>query len=107
MPQIAPDDQLARTIPPRRAPEVERGIDRDDIDPTWSPDGSQIAFASSRSGARQLFVMNADGSNPHRVTFSGSQNENLTYKNASWGDSYKYKYDQNFGSAVLGVNYRF
>jgi len=42
--------------------------DRDDIDPTWSPDGSMIAFASSRSGQRQLFVMNADGSNIQQVT---------------------------------------
>jgi tol-pal system beta propeller repeat protein TolB len=41
---------------------------KDDIDPTWSPDGSKIAFASSRSGARQLFVMNADGSNITQVT---------------------------------------
>jgi tol-pal system beta propeller repeat protein TolB len=42
--------------------------DRDDIDPTWSPDGSMIAFASSRVGDRQLFVMNADGSNVQQVT---------------------------------------
>jgi len=42
--------------------------DRDDIDPTWSPDGSMIAFASSRMGPRQLFVMNADGSNVRQVT---------------------------------------
>ena len=41
---------------------------RDDIDPTWSPDGSMIAFASSRSGERQLFVMNANGSNVSQVT---------------------------------------
>jgi tol-pal system beta propeller repeat protein TolB len=41
---------------------------RDDIDPTWSPDGALIAFASSRSGNRQLFVMNADGSNVRQVT---------------------------------------
>ncbi|MBI3152527.1 MAG: PD40 domain-containing protein [Chloroflexi bacterium] len=40
----------------------------DDIDPTWSPDGSMIAFASSRTGTRQLFVMNADGSNIRQVT---------------------------------------
>jgi TolB protein len=42
--------------------------DRDDIDPTWSPDGSMIAFASSRAGDRQLFVMNADGSNIRQIT---------------------------------------
>lgn len=42
--------------------------DRDDIDPTWSPDGLMIAFASSRAGDRQLFVMNADGTNIRQVT---------------------------------------
>ena len=41
---------------------------KDDIDPSWSPDGSMISFASSRSGARQLFVMNADGTNIRQVT---------------------------------------
>jgi TolB protein len=43
--------------------------DRPDLDPTWSPDGSMIAFASARAGARQLFVMNADGTNVRQVTF--------------------------------------
>ena len=42
--------------------------DRDDIDPTWSPDGSMISFASSRSSVRQLYIMNADGSNVRQVT---------------------------------------
>jgi len=42
--------------------------DKDDIDPTWSPDDKMISFASSRAGARQLFVMNADGSNITQVT---------------------------------------
>jgi len=41
---------------------------KDDIDATWSPDGSMIAFASSRVGVRQLFVMNADGTNVEQVT---------------------------------------
>ena len=41
---------------------------RDDIDPTWSPDGSMIAFASSRNGKRQLYVMDANGSNIRQLT---------------------------------------
>jgi TolB protein len=40
----------------------------DDIDPTWSPDGSMIAFASTRQGQRQLFVANANGKKVDKVT---------------------------------------
>src|SRR5687767_6209454 len=29
-------------------------------DPTWSPDGSQILFASNMNGPNQLFIVNAD-----------------------------------------------
>ncbi|MDQ4047796.1 MAG: hypothetical protein M3131_00195, partial [Actinomycetota bacterium] len=32
-----------------------------DIDPVYSPDGRQIAFASTRTGTTQIFVGNADG----------------------------------------------
>ena len=41
---------------------------KDDIDPTWSPDGSMIAFASNRNGNRQLFVANANGKKANQVT---------------------------------------
>jgi len=36
-------------------------------DPTWSPDGRFIAFTTTRSGRRQIYVMDADGSAPHLV----------------------------------------
>lgn len=37
-------------------------------DPTWSPDGKQILFASSRNGPVQLFVVREDGKNLRQVT---------------------------------------
>jgi Tol biopolymer transport system component len=39
----------------------------DDAHPTWSPDGTQIAFASRRNGRSEIFVARADGSEPHVV----------------------------------------
>lgn len=39
-----------------------------DGDPAWSPDGTQIAFVSGRAGTSDIWIMNADGSGPRRVT---------------------------------------
>jgi TolB protein len=36
-------------------------------DPSWSPDGRFLAFTSTRNGRSELFVMDADGSAPHRL----------------------------------------
>ena len=38
--------------------------------PKCSPDGSRIAFISTRDGNREIYVMNADGTNQQRVTSS-------------------------------------
>jgi len=39
-----------------------------DMFPDWSPDGKQISFISYRDGFRNLFVMDANGSNQRQVT---------------------------------------
>jgi Tol biopolymer transport system component/serine/threonine protein kinase/tetratricopeptide (TPR) repeat protein len=39
-----------------------------DWQPDWSPDGSQVAFASNRDGKLDIYLMDADGNNPRRLT---------------------------------------
>jgi Tol biopolymer transport system component len=39
-----------------------------DIFPAWSPDGTKIAFSSSRDGDSDIYVMDADGKNLIRLT---------------------------------------
>jgi TolB protein len=40
-----------------------------DTEPTWSPNGKQIAFRHGKNGTRaEIYVINADGTGLHRVT---------------------------------------
>ncbi|MCH7838355.1 MAG: PD40 domain-containing protein, partial [Chloroflexi bacterium] len=36
--------------------------------PSWSPDGTVIAFTSERDGNSEIYIMNADGSGQTRLT---------------------------------------
>ncbi len=54
------------------------------IDPSWSPDGSQLVFVSNRSGTPEIWVVNMDGSNLHQLTM----NYSLT-RFPSWNKSEK------------------
>jgi Tol biopolymer transport system component len=56
-----------------------------DVDPAWSPDGERLVFTSYRDNetpgvGSELYVINADGSKPRRITFQGGWNGG-----ADWG----------------------
>ena len=42
------------------------------VTPVWSPDGESIAFMSDRYGAEDLFVIDARGGTPERITFASN-----------------------------------
>jgi len=56
--------------PPSR-PQLFISSTLNDNQPRYSPDGKKIAFCSTRSGAREIWVAEADGSNPVQMTFFG------------------------------------
>jgi TolB protein len=41
-------------------------------DPHWSPDGLRIVFSSNRTGKKNLYIMNWDGSNVRPLTIDGN-----------------------------------
>jgi len=50
-----------------------------DVDPTWSPDGRQMAYVSNESGRPMVYRMNADGGGKQRLTFAGVYNATPTW----------------------------
>ena len=64
------------TVNPDGSDPVQLTTLGDNQNPAWSPDGTRIAFDSSRDGNRAVFVMNADGSNQQRLTDPASTSGN-------------------------------
>ncbi|MBC7877647.1 MAG: PD40 domain-containing protein [Anaerolineales bacterium] len=62
--------------------------------PTWSPDGTKIAFSSTREGLSDIYVMNLDGSAQLRLT-----------NNISSISSYLFPYWSPDGNRIAYVNF--
>lgn len=50
-----------------------------EMNPVWSPNGKQIAFASDRKGNFDIFVMPADGGAPTQLTFNSTSETPWTF----------------------------
>ena len=53
-----------------------------DAHPVWSPDGKRLAFASTREGSMDVYVMNRDGGTPLRLTTHSGDEMPMAFKDA-------------------------
>ena len=63
------------TVSDRSLVQITSNTDSD-MDPAWSSDGTRIAFASDRDGDWDVFLADADGSNPTNLTDSSRDDTN-------------------------------
>jgi tricorn protease len=61
-----------------KAEPITTNVDLDD-NPVWSPDSKRIAFSSNRNGNNDIYVVNADGGAPKRLTFHPSTERPLAF----------------------------
>ena len=54
-----------------------------DAYPVWSPDGSKIAFASTREGSFDVYVIGKNGGTPTRLTTHSADERPITWSDAS------------------------
>ena len=87
---------------PARRITVGRGSDN--TSPTFSPDGRRLAFTSGRLGHPEIYISDADGTNPQPLTYSvGEQNYR---SNPDWspdGRLIAYQSQQTDGSFQLNT----
>jgi len=80
-----------------------------DLNPDYSPDGREIAYHSTRSGASDIWVSKADGTEPRRLTFTNANTtatprwspdqERIAYESNTGGDTDVYVIRANGGPA--------
>lgn len=63
--------QVYTVNPDGTGEEILTDLPTRDGDPSWSPDGTTIAFESFRDDGSEAYLMNADGTGVTRLTFNG------------------------------------
>ncbi|MBV6418165.1 MAG: Protein TolB [Steroidobacteraceae bacterium] len=71
-----------------------------DSQPVYSPDGASIAFVSDRSGAENLWVARADGSQARQLSFQDDHNTFISPEWSSDGRTLYVQHHQTEGNAI-------
>lgn len=69
--EIPPLDGASRNLTQFQDPQTGTIKIVRDASPAWSPDGTRIAFSSTRDGAENIWIMDASGANLRRITTKG------------------------------------
>jgi TolB protein len=73
--------------------------------PAWSPDGSEVMFSSSMQGNPELYVSDASGNRPKRLTFSSGSAANTSPAwNPKTGQSVAYVSDRSGVPQIFLMN---
>ena len=75
-----------------------------DDQPAWSPDGTQIVFATARDGNSEVYVMNPDGTNPVNLTNNGAGDQMPAWSPLDSAIAFVTNRDGNWEIYVMDIN---
>lgn len=80
------------------------GAEGMDSAPTWSPDGSRIAFTSYRGTNSDIYVIDADGSGEIRLTTHAAEDTRPTWSPDGWSIAFTSRRDGNYNIYVMNAD---
>jgi len=75
-----------------------------DFDPTWLPDGSQIAFRSQRDGNDEIYIMNSDGTCQLNLTNNPADDWSPAFSPDGTQIAFAHFFDSNSFSDIAVIN---